>query len=71
MQAAAAGDAVHEADKPLARYRNDEDLDKQQREEEREGDPMLAFLRKKKEKTDSNKTSTHQPVVKLFLLLFG
>ena len=71
MQAVAAGDAVHEVDKPLARYRDDEDLDRLQREEEREGDPMLAFMRKKKDKADGNKTSTCWLVVKLFFLLFA
>ncbi|XP_053703423.1 BUD13 homolog [Synchiropus splendidus] len=48
-------DALREAQKPLARHSNDEDLDRFLREQEREGDPMAAMLRKKKERT--SKTS--------------
>lgn len=33
--------------KPLARYADDEDLEKLLKEREREGDPMLAFVKKK------------------------
>ena len=40
-------DELYEMLKPLARYVDDEDLEKMLREREREGDPMLAFLRKK------------------------
>ncbi|XP_067326951.1 BUD13 homolog [Anolis sagrei] len=43
-------DAVREMQKPLARYIDDQDLDKMLREQEREGDPMAGFLRKKKDK---------------------
>jgi len=43
-------DALHEAVKPLARYSDDADLDARLREQEREGDPMLAYIHKKKEK---------------------
>ncbi|XP_063167035.1 BUD13 homolog [Candoia aspera] len=43
-------DAVKEMQKPLARYIDDEDLDKLLREQEREGDPMADFVRKKKAK---------------------
>ena len=43
-------DAVHEAHKPLARHRDDEDLDRMLREQEREGDPMAAMLRRKKDR---------------------
>lgn len=44
-------DAVHEAHKPLARHFDDEDLDRMLREQEREGDPMAAMLRRKKERS--------------------
>ncbi|XP_029375455.1 BUD13 homolog [Echeneis naucrates] len=47
-------DALHEAQKPLARHYDDEDLDRMLREQEREGDPMAAMLRRKK--TRSTKT---------------
>ncbi|KAM9349023.1 BUD13 homolog [Symphorus nematophorus] len=43
-------DALHEAQKPLARHCDDEDLDRMLREQEREGDPMAAMLRRKKER---------------------
>lgn len=43
-------DALHEADKPLARYKDDHDLDMHLRDQDREGDPMLAFLKKKTSK---------------------
>ncbi|XP_071841928.1 uncharacterized protein [Apostichopus japonicus] len=43
-------DAVKEMAKPLARYENDRDLDAFLKEQERDGDPMLAMLRKKKTK---------------------
>ncbi|XP_046876323.1 BUD13 homolog [Hypomesus transpacificus] len=43
-------DAVLEAQKPFARHRDDEDLDRMLREQERDGDPMAAMLRRKKEK---------------------
>ncbi|KAG8434501.1 hypothetical protein GDO86_012761 [Hymenochirus boettgeri] len=41
-------DATREMEKPLARYIDDSDLDKMLREQEREGDPMAKFLKKKK-----------------------
>lgn len=50
-------DAVHEAQKPLARQRDDEDLDRMLREQEREGDPMAAMLRRKKDRI----TKTDKP----------
>ena len=45
-------DYVHEASKPLARYKDDEDLDRIMRDLERDGDPMAMFLKKKKSKTE-------------------
>ncbi|XP_012710696.2 BUD13 homolog [Fundulus heteroclitus] len=50
MQQQKLEDALHEAQKPLARHRDDEDLDRMLREQEREGDPMAAMLRRKKER---------------------
>ncbi|KAM6911087.1 BUD13 homolog [Lycodopsis pacificus] len=44
-------DAVHEAQKPLARQRDDEDLDRMLREQQRDGDPMAAMLRRKKDRS--------------------
>lgn len=43
-------DAIKEMQKPLARYIDDEDLDRMLREQEREGDPMAEFIRKRKAK---------------------
>lgn len=51
MQQQKLEDAVHEAQKPLARHCDDEDLDRMLREQEREGDPMAAMLRRKKDRT--------------------
>ncbi|CAL8364683.1 unnamed protein product [Lota lota] len=43
-------DALHEVQKPMARQRDDEDLDRMLREKERDGDPMAAMLRRKKDR---------------------
>ncbi|KAJ9574699.1 hypothetical protein L9F63_008134, partial [Diploptera punctata] len=40
--------ALHEMSKPLARYADDDDLEKHLRDQEREGDPMLEYIRSKK-----------------------
>lgn len=48
-------DALHEAQKPLARHCDDEDLDRMLREQEREGDPMAAMLRRKKDRSTKTK----------------
>ena len=45
-----AQDHIHEMAKPMARYRDDKDLDAMLKEQDREGDPMLAFLKKKQAK---------------------
>ncbi|XP_041865266.1 BUD13 homolog isoform X2 [Melanotaenia boesemani] len=50
MQQQKLEDAMHEAQKPLARHYDDEDLDRMLREQEREGDPMAAMLRRKKDR---------------------
>ena len=39
-------DELYEMSKPLARYADDEDLERMLKAREREGDPMLAFIRK-------------------------
>ncbi len=58
-------DAVREAQKPLARHIDDEDLDRMLREQEREGDPMAAMLRKKKDKNAQLKGIRGQIMPKL------
>ena len=45
-------DYLHEVDKPLARYRDDKDLDKMLKDQEREDDPMLAYMKQQKKKQD-------------------
>ncbi|KAH9522335.1 bud site selection protein [Dermatophagoides farinae] len=44
---------LHEMSKPLARYKDDDDLDKLLRDKDREDDPMLANIRKKREEEKS------------------
>ncbi|RLV93771.1 hypothetical protein DV515_00013375 [Chloebia gouldiae] len=48
-------DAVKEMQKPLARYIDDQDLDRMLREQEREGDPMAALIKKRKAKENKKK----------------
>ncbi|NXI34863.1 BUD13 protein, partial [Galbula dea] len=48
-------DAIKEMQKPLARYIDDQDLDRMLREQEREGDPMAEFIRKRKAKENKEK----------------
>ncbi|NXP80037.1 BUD13 protein, partial [Ramphastos sulfuratus] len=48
-------DAIKEMQKPLARYIDDQDLDQMLREQEREGDPMADFIRKRKAKENKEK----------------
>lgn len=52
-------DAAKEMQKPLARYIDDQDLDKMLREQEREGDPMAEFLKKKKAKEKKDTKGQH------------
>ncbi|CAI9737258.1 Hypothetical predicted protein [Octopus vulgaris] len=53
QQQQAVQDSVYEMSKPLARYKDDKDLDQMLREKIRPDDPMLAFIKKKK-KPDKN-----------------
>ncbi|KAF4098571.1 BUD13 homolog [Onychostoma macrolepis] len=54
-------DAMRETQKPLARHIDDVDLDRMLREQEREGDPMAAMLRKKKDKNAQLKGIKEKP----------
>ena len=45
---------LHEMDKPLARDKNDQDLDAHLKNIERSEDPMLKYMQKQKKKTNSN-----------------
>ncbi|GAB1864282.1 BUD13 homolog [Camponotus japonicus] len=51
---------LYEINKPLARYADDADLDKQLREQEREGDPMLKYIKQKQIKEGKRKPDTLQ-----------
>ena len=58
-------DEAYEMTKPLARYRDDEDLERMLKERERAGDPMLAFLKKKNvPKTATGKPKKERPSYK-------
>ncbi|XP_043261828.1 BUD13 homolog isoform X2 [Colletes gigas] len=48
-------DDLYEMSKPLARYADDADLDKTLREQEREGDPMLEYIKQKQIKEGKRK----------------
>ncbi|XP_050479861.1 BUD13 homolog [Bombus huntii] len=48
-------DDLYEMSKPLARYADDTDLDKMLREQEREGDPMLEYIKQKQIKEGKRK----------------
>lgn len=52
-------DAVKEMQKPLARYIDDQDLDQMLREQEREGDPMANFIKKRKSKEGKDQKGLH------------
>ncbi|XP_064651103.1 BUD13 homolog [Lineus longissimus] len=56
-------DHMHEMDKPLARHTGDDDLESLLKEKERDGDPMAAFMRKKKSKAPQSKKKEY-PVYK-------
>lgn len=48
-------DAIKEMRKPLARYIDDQDLDRMLREREREGDPMAELIKRRKAKENKEK----------------
>ncbi|NXJ69649.1 BUD13 protein, partial [Rostratula benghalensis] len=48
-------EAVKEMQKPLARYIDDQDLDRMLREQERDGDPMAEFIKKRRAKESKEK----------------
>lgn len=54
--------------KPLARYADDADLDKHLREQEREGDPMLKYIKEKQIKEGKRKPGIQ--IEKAFTFLF-
>ncbi|XP_022193530.2 BUD13 homolog [Nilaparvata lugens] len=50
-----AASAIHEMSKPLARYADDDDLERVLKAQEREGDPMLDYIRRKQSESTSLK----------------
>lgn len=63
-------DELYEMSKPLARYADDEDLERMLKEREREGDPMLKFLKKKPKLTPSGKPKKGKKQFVIFCLKF-
>lgn len=57
-------EAAHEMNKPLARYKDDEDLDDYLKQQERIGDPMLEYMRSKKKEKDRQEGRPQKPVYK-------
>lgn len=55
-------DMAHEAAKPVARYANDEDLDRHLREQEHADDPMLEYMRKKRKNQEQHSNKPVMPV---------
>ncbi|XP_011159786.1 BUD13 homolog [Solenopsis invicta] len=51
---------LYEMNKPLARYADDADLDKELREQDREGDPMLEYIKQKQIKEGKRKPDPPQ-----------
>lgn len=54
---------AHEAAKPVARYANDEDLDRHLREQEHADDPMLEYMRKKRKNQEQQ---SNRPVIPVY-----
>ncbi|KAH8293019.1 hypothetical protein KR054_007099 [Drosophila jambulina] len=52
---------AHEAAKPVARYADDEDLDRHLREQEHADDPMLEYMRRKRKKNDEKSNKPVMP----------
>lgn len=52
---------MHEANKPLARGADDEDLQEHLKQQERLDDPMLAYMRKKKQEENRKKGVKEKP----------
>ncbi len=59
-QQAAVNDALHEATKPLARAKDDQDMDEMLKDRDREDDPMLEYMKKKKQKAKGSKKAELQ-----------
>ena len=70
QQKANVEEAVHEMAKPLARHKDDQDLDAMLKDQDREGDPMLAFMKKKKNKSKEKVKGLYWRFSKLLALSY-
>ncbi|XP_034487293.1 BUD13 homolog isoform X2 [Drosophila innubila] len=61
-QQARHAEMTHEAAKPVARYANDEDLDRHLREQEHADDPMLQYMQEKRKKREQQSNKPVMPV---------
>jgi pre-mRNA-splicing factor CWC26 len=50
---------LHEMSKPLARYADDKDLDRELRARDRDDDPMLAYMKEKEVKEGKRAPGIH------------
>ena len=55
-------DDLYEMSKPLARYADDEDLERMLKAKDRAGDPMLAFIKKPEGNTTKSNKKTKKGV---------
>ncbi|XP_050080620.1 BUD13 homolog [Anopheles maculipalpis] len=55
-------EAAHEMEKPLARYADDKDLDEYLKQQERDGDPMLEYLRSKQKEENKRAGIVEKPI---------
>lgn len=60
--------ALHEMSKPLARYKDDEDLDEHLKLQDRDGDPMLEYLAAKRRKAAGGVGTTLSNTILLICL---
>uniref|UniRef100_A0A499FV15 BUD13 homolog n=1 Tax=Anopheles farauti TaxID=69004 RepID=A0A499FV15_9DIPT len=55
-------EAAREMEKPLARYADDKDLDEYLKQQERDGDPMLEYLRSKRKEENKRAGIEERPI---------
>lgn len=59
-------DDLHEMSKPLARYADDDDLDKMLGNQDREGDPLLEYVQNKRMKKEAKEGKSK--LIKFFII---
>lgn len=60
---------LHEMDKPMARGADDQDLEVYLKNREREEDPMLQYMRKKKEKQSGAKSKNSSRESQFYVII--